>query len=134
MYCSRCGQSVQPNQRNCPSCGQFLAGAGIAAAPPSNPVDPAAARQQAQAAGADLPEEFYQRLETQVSQQVTESGKTNFRQGLLIGLGFLLAFLLLETAIDAITLARQALFGFSALAVVLLLAVNLTWLAKRWLG
>ena len=133
MYCSRCGQPVKPEQRYC-SCGQFTAGAGATSTPPTNPASPAESAAQASGGDSDLPEAFYQRLETQVTQQVTESGKTNFRQGLIIGLGFLLAFLLLETAIDALTLARAALFGLASLAVVILLAANLIWLAKRWLS
>ena len=132
MFCSRCGQPVQPGQRHC-SCGQFTAGSGVTATPPTNPAA-APGSPPPRPPDSDLPEAFYQRLETQVSHQVSESGKTNFRQGLIIGLGFLLAFLLLETAIDALTLARATLFGLSSLAVVILLAANLIWLAKRWLG
>lgn len=45
----------------------------------------------------DLPaSELYTRIESQVE----KSSRDNFRRGLLIGLGFLLLFLVLETSLD----------------------------------
>ena len=65
----------------------------------------------------DLPaSELYTRIESQVEQ----SSKDSFRRGLLIGLGFLLIFLILETGLDTV-LATRATFDLF-FAVVLLVA------------
>ena len=57
----------------------------------------------------DLPaSEFYTRLENQVE----KSSRDNFRRGLLIGLGFLFLFLLLETIMDTVFIAPGTLSGY----------------------
>ena len=75
-----------------------------------------------------MPQEFYDRLET----QVTKTGKDNFRKGLAIGLGFLLAFLVVETSMDALVLSRNLVVGIAMLTLAALLVINLIFLAKRW--
>ena len=89
MFCSRCGAAVVQGQRYC-SCGQFQPAGS--ASQTSNPPP----------ANADMPQEFYTRIES----EVTRTGKDNFRKGLAIGLGFLLAFLILMNAV-AIYLRRK---------------------------
>ncbi len=115
MFCSRCGASVVPGQRYC-SCGEFLP-AGAQAQPPNPPP-----------ANLDMPQEFYNRLET----RVTQTGKDNFRKGLTIGLGFLLAFLVLETSMDTLVISRVLIIGIALLVLAVLLVVNLLFLYKRW--
>jgi hypothetical protein len=75
-----------------------------------------------------MPQEFYNRLET----QVTKTGKDNFRKGLAIGLGFLLAFLVLEAAMDALVISRILVVGIAMVTLATLLVINLIFLSKRW--
>lgn len=75
-----------------------------------------------------MPQEFYNRLET----QVTKTGKDNFRKGLAIGLGFLLASLVLEAAMDALVISRILVVGIAMVTLATLLVINLIFLSKRW--
>ena len=104
MNCPRCGAVVEANWTHC-TCGQYL--------PRVRPE-------------MDLPSEFYQRIETQVE----KSGKDNFRRGLLLGLGFLALFLLLETIMDTVFIARGLFIGVVMLAAAVVLGINL-WLLVR---
>ena len=115
MFCNRCGAAILPGQRYCP-CGQFFP----ATDPTRNPSNPSG--------NLDMPQEFYNRLET----QVTKTGKDNFRKGLAIGLGFLLAFLVLEAAMDALVISRILVVGIAMVTLAILLVINLIFLSKRW--
>lgn len=106
MNCPRCGAVVEAGQTHC-ACGQYL--------PRIRP-------------DTDLPSEFYSRLENQVE----KSGKDNFRRGLLIGVGFLALFLLLETIMDAVFLSREIFMGGVLLAAAALIAFNLWQLVRRF--
>ncbi len=75
-----------------------------------------------------MPSEFYTRLESQVE----KSGKDNFRRGLLIGVGFLALFLLLETIMDTIFIGRQIFLGGILLAAAALIALNLWMLVRKY--
>ena len=75
-----------------------------------------------------MPSEFYTRLENQVE----KSGKENFRRGLLIGLGFLALFLLLETIMDTVFIARTIFLGGILLAAAVLIAFNLWLLVRKY--
>lgn len=75
-----------------------------------------------------MPQEFYNRLET----QVTKTGKDNFRKGLAIGLRFLLASLVLEAAMDALVISRILVVGIAMVTLATLLVINLIFLSKRW--
>ena len=68
-----------------------------------------------------MPSEFYTRLENQVE----KTGKDNFRRGLLIGLGFLALFLLLETILDTVFIAWEIFTSGILLAAAALVAFNL---------
>ena len=74
----------------------------------------------------DMPSEFYDRLEN----QVVKSGKDNFRRGLLLGMGFLALFLLLETAVDVSSFAGPILIIMAFLGMVGLSGLNI-WLYIR---
>ena len=106
MNCPSCGAVVEVGATHC-SCGQYL--------PRPRP-------------DTDLPSEFYTRLESQVE----KSGKDNFRRGLLIGVGFLALFLLLETIMDTIFIARQIFLGGILLAAAALIALNLWMLVRKY--
>ena len=73
-----------------------------------------------------MPSEFYSRLEDQVE----KSGRDNFRRGLLLGLGFLALFLVLETAVDTSNFAGPLLIFLAFLAMVGLSGLNI-WLFMR---
>ncbi len=77
----------------------------------------------------DMPSEFYRRLETQVE----KSGKDNFRRGLLIGLGFLALFLVLETIMDTVFIARSMLMGGILLAAATVVGIYLFQLVRKFL-
>ena len=78
----------------------------------------------------DLPAgEFYARLE----KQVEKSSRDNFRRGLLIGLGFLALFLLLETIMDTVFIARQLFIGTVLLVAAAIIAFNLWKLVRKFL-
>ena len=95
--CPKCGLPVTQGQTNC-TCGQFIPpGMGTSSGPTM-----------------EMPPEFYQRLESQQE----KIGKDNFRRGLLLGIGFLALFLVLETAMDMIFIARQFMWGAVILAAV----------------
>ena len=104
MNCPQCGAQVEAGWAHC-SCGQYL---------PRNRPD------------TDMPSEFYSRLEDQVE----KSGKDNFRRGLLLGLGFLALFLLLETAVDTSDYAGPLLIFLALVAIVGLSTFNI-WLFVR---
>ncbi len=79
---------------------------------------------------ADLPaRDFYTRLENQVE----KSSKDNFRRGLLIGLGFLLLFLLLETIMDTVFIARELFLGAILIVAAAAIAFNLWQLVRKFL-
>ena len=99
MNCPQCGAVVEIGQTHC-SCGQYL--------PRVTP-------------DTDMPSEFYTRIENQVE----KSGKDNFRRGLLLGLGFLALFLLLETAVDTSDFAGPLLILLAFLAMVGLSVFNI---------
>ena len=107
MNCPQCGAAIEAGQTHC-ACGQYLSRARP---------------------DLDMPSEFYTRLENQVE----KSGKENFRRGLLIGLGFLALFLLLETIMDAVFLSRQIFLGGILLAAAALIAFNLWLLVRKYL-
>ncbi len=78
----------------------------------------------------DLPaSEFYSRLEDQVE----KSSKDNFRRGLLIGLGFLALFLLLETIMDTVFIAREFFIGTVLLVAAVAIAFNIWQLVRKFL-
>ena len=78
----------------------------------------------------DLPaSEFYTRLETQVE----KSSKDNFRSGLFIGIGFLFLFLLLETIMDTVFIARNFFLGAVLIAAAAAIAFNLWQLVRKLL-
>ena len=106
MNCPSCGTVVEATQTHC-SCGQYL--------PRIRP-------------DMDMPSEFYTRLENQVE----KTGKENFRRGLLIGLGFLALFLLLETIMDTVFIAREIFLGGILLAAAALIAFNLWLLVRKY--
>ncbi len=107
MNCPRCGAVVQPGQARC-SCGRYLA---------------------MTQSNVDIPNEFYDRIEDQVE----KTGKENFRRGLLIGLGFLALFLLLETIMDTVFIARNFFIGAVLLAAAGLIGFNLWQLVRKYL-
>ena len=79
---------------------------------------------------ADLPaSDFYTRLENQVE----KSSKDNFRQGLLIGLGFLFLFLLLETIMDTVFIALEFFLGTILIVAAAAIAFNLWQLVRKFL-
>ena len=104
MNCPSCGAVVEATQTHC-SCGQYL--------PRVRP-------------DTDMPSEFYTRIESQVE----KTGKDNFRRGLLLGLGFLALFLVLETAVDTSDFAGPLLIFLAFLAMVGLSGFNI-WLFIR---
>ena len=106
MNCPQCGATVEVGQTHC-SCGQYL--------PRVRP-------------DTDMPSEFYRRLENQVE----KSGKDNFRRGLLLGLGFLALFLVLETVMDTIFIARSILMGGILLGAAAIVAVYLFTLVRKF--
>ena len=73
--------------------------------------------------------DFYTRLENQVE----KSSKDNFRRGLLIGLGFLLLFLLLETIMDTVFIARELFLGAILIVAAAAIAFNLWQLVRKFL-
>ena len=99
MNCPQCGTQVQPGQRRC-ACGQYL--------PRTSPQT-------------DTPSEFYSRMENQVER----SAKDNFRRGLLMGLGFLALFLLLEAAAETTLLGSAMLIGLTYVSVLGLTGTNI---------
>ncbi len=104
MNCPRCGAPVNAGQAHC-ACGQYL--------PRVSP-------------DTDLPAAFYNRIERQVAQ----SGKDNFRRGLLLGLGFLALFLFLEMLVDRSSFAQSLLVILSFAAMLGLSGFNI-WLFIR---
>ena len=109
MNCPRCGAAVQTGQTWC-TCGQYVAALQPGSGPPSPPSD------------------LYDRIEDKVER----TGKDNFRRGLLIGLGFLALFLLLETIMDTVFIARSMFVGLALLAAAGILGVNLWMLFRRY--
>ena len=78
----------------------------------------------------DLPaSEFYTRLENKVEQ----SSKDNSRRGLLIGLGFLLLFLLLEKLMDTVFLSQDYGQGFVLVVAAAIIALSLGQLVRKFL-
>ena len=78
----------------------------------------------------DMPaRDFYTRLENQVE----KSSKDNFRRGLLIGLGFLFLFLLLETIMDTVFIARELFLGAILIVAAAAIAFNLWQLVRKFL-
>ncbi|MCY4580844.1 MAG: hypothetical protein OXD31_17590 [Chloroflexi bacterium] len=78
----------------------------------------------------DLPaREFYTRLENQVE----KSSRDNFRRGLLVGLGFLALFLLLETIMDTVFIAREFFIGTVLLVAAVAIAFNIWQLVRKFL-
>ena len=78
----------------------------------------------------DMPaSDFYTRLENQVE----KSSKDNFRRGLLIGLGFLLLFLLLETIMDTVFIARELFLGAILIVAATTIGFNLWQLVRKFL-
>ena len=78
----------------------------------------------------DLPaSEFYTRLENQVE----KSSRDNFRRGLLVGLGFLALFLLLETIMDTVFIAREFFIGTVLLVAAVAIAFNIWQLVRKFL-
>ena len=78
----------------------------------------------------DLPaSEFYTRLENQVE----KSSRDNFRRGLLIGLGFLFLFLLLETIMDTVFIARELFLGTVLIGAAVAIAFYLWQLVRKLL-
>ena len=76
----------------------------------------------------DLPSsEFYTRLESQVE----KSSKDSFRRGLLIGLGFLLLFLLLETALDRVLIFQDLFLVAVFIAAVAGIGFNIWLLVQK---
>ena len=69
---------------------------------------------------------FYTRLENQVE----KGSEDNFRRGLLIGLGFLLLFLLLETITDTVFIAWELVFGAMLIVTAAAIAFN-PWQSVR---
>ena len=112
MNCPRCGATVQTGQTWC-SCGQYVATLQAGASPP-NPSNPSS--------------DLYDRIEDKVER----SSKDNFRRGLLIGLGFLALFLLLETIMDTVFIARNMFIGLALLAAAGILGLNLWMLFRKY--
>ena len=98
MNCPQCGTPVQPGQRRC-SCGQYLP----------------------RATHTDMPSDFYSRIENQVQR----TGKDNFRRGLLMGLGFLALFLVLEAAIESSGAMLRLLIALTYVSVLGLTGTNI---------
>ena len=73
--------------------------------------------------------ELFDRIEG----QVVQSTKDNFRRGLLIGLGFLLLFLLLETIMDTVFIAREVFLGGILIVAAAAIAFNLWQLVRKFL-
>ena len=73
--------------------------------------------------------EFYARLENRVE----KSSRDNFRRGLLIGLGFLALFLLLETIMDTVFIARELFIGAVLLVAAVAIAFNIWQLVRKFL-
>ena len=73
--------------------------------------------------------DFYTRLENRVE----ESSKDNFRKGLFIGLGFLALFLLLETIMDTVFIARELFLGTVLIIAAAAIAFNLWQLVRKFL-
>lgn len=71
--------------------------------------------------------EFYARLESRVE----KSSRDNFRQGLLIGLGFLAIFLLLETVMDTVFIAREFSIGTVLLIAAVAIAFNIRQVGRK---
>ena len=115
MFCSRCGASVVPGQRYCSAGSSYRLGHRHSLPTPLRPIW--ICRRSSTT-----------RLET----RVTQTGKDNFRKGLTIGLGFLLAFLVLETSMDTLVISRVLIIGIALLVLAVLLVVNLLFLYKRW--
>ena len=57
----------------------------------------------------------------------------NFRRGLLIGLGFLALFLLLETIMDTVFIARELFIGTVLLVAAVAIAFNIWQLVRKFL-
>ena len=61
------------------------------------------------------------------------SSRDNFRRGLLIGLGFLALFLLLETIMDTVFIARELFIGTVLLVAAAAIAFNIWQLVRKFL-
>ena len=107
MNCPRCGAPVVAGQTHC-ACGQYL--------PRVNQET-------------DMPSEFYARIERRVEQ----SGKNNFRRGLLIGLGCLALFLFLELIMDTVFIGQEIDIGIGFALVAAIIGVNIWLLVRRYL-
>ena len=107
MNCPRCGASVAIGQTHCP-CGQYL--------PRVSPET-------------DMPPEFYARIERRSEQ----TGRANFRRGLLIGLGCLALFLFLELIMDTLFISHAYGVGVGFLIVAAIVGVNIWLLVRRYL-
>ena len=59
--------------------------------------------------------------------------RDNFRRGLLIGLGILALFLLLETIIDTVFIAREFFIGAVLLVAAVGIAFNIWQLVRKFL-
>ena len=73
-----------------------------------------------------MPSDFYSRIENQVQR----TGKDNFRRGLLMGLGFLALFLVLEAAIESSGAMLRLLIALTYVSVLGLTGTNI-YLAVR---
>ena len=106
MNCPQCGAPVVAGQTHC-SCGQYL--------PRMSPET-------------DLPSEFYTRIERRAEQ----SGKSNFRRGLLVGLGCLALFLFLEMTMDTVFIGQEVGIGFVFAVMAAIIGVNIWLLIRRY--
>jgi hypothetical protein len=75
-----------------------------------------------------MPSDFYARIERRVEQ----SGKNNFRRGLLIGLGCLVLFLFLEKIMDTVFIGQEVDIGIVFAAVAAIIGVNIWLLVRRY--
>lgn len=73
--------------------------------------------------------EFYTRLENKVEQ----SSKENSIRGLLIGIGFLFLFLLLEIITDTVFIVKDYEQGFVLMVAAAVIAVTLWQLVRKFL-
>ena len=79
----------------------------------------------------DLPDsEFYTRLEARVE----KSSRDNFRRGLLLGLGFLALFLVLETVMDTSYRLQTLFIATVTLIAAVALIFNLWQLVRKLLS
>ena len=72
--------------------------------------------------------EFYARIE-RLAQQ---SGRSNFRRGLLIGLGCLALFLFMEMIMDTIFIGQEIGIGIAFALVAAAIGINIWLLTRRY--